>query len=123
MAEVMISSKTESDFSVFHDSKKQRYVQTREEKKAYPHLVGGERAYRLQEKLDVDNLAITLLSSQSKALQKDGWKYERVLRKGRRLRDLEKPNREYCTIDVINNRWKDQLLFSRPRSEQDEVSE
>lgn len=122
MAEVMIfpANNIEEvqvfEFSIFHDPKKQKYLQRKQEKKNCPHLVGGERAYRLQKQLDIENLAMTLLSEQSKILQRDGWKYDRVLRKGRRRHDLERPDREYCTLDVIDNAWKDQLLFSREKT-------
>ena len=101
---------SDEEWTVCIDHRKQKRVQRRIERKTCPHLIRAERARRLENKLNISNLATTLLGDTSHQLQLDGWIYTRVLRP----QDVydEEEGWEYTTIEDFN-KWGDKLLFRR----------
>ena len=90
-----------------------------------PRYVSENQAFTLQRDLDIAGLAPTLLSIESRNLQADGWKYDRVL-KGVTTTSpdgvetttpaaiLENTTTTEYTWLAVENKWGDRVLFSRP---------
>lgn len=98
------------------------WVTVEKKKKLKPKHLTRQKALVLQHDLDIAGLAETLLTVESKNLQDEGWKFDRVLR-GTFDDPLEPGNRkiepppvsdvfEYTWLPVPN-KWGDQALFSR----------
>ena len=83
--------------------------QKRDAKRAHPHLIQYGKAQALQRKLNIDNLANTLLSAHAHDIQCAGWIYSRVLRPGDPIPE-DNTDTKYTTLPV-NNEWGDLLLF------------
>ncbi len=69
-------------------------------------------ATRLQKKLNIALLADTLMSEFSQNLQKDGWRYYKVMRPTEKYEISVNPKMEYILLD-IPNMWNDKILFKR----------
>ena len=99
-------------WEIYNDQRKQKRKQKRDEYKQYPHLVRLQKANQLQQKLNIDNLASTLLGEEAHELQISGWRYRRVLRPNDDL--PQDQAMEYTTIDNIN-KWGDKILFCKEK--------
>lgn len=79
-------------------------------------IITADEAFRLQKIHNIDNLSNALMSTESIRLQKEGWRFLKVVKISTERTPPNSSTTEYQTID-IENEWKDKVLFSRKRKE------
>ena len=95
---------------------------TKKERKSRPvvtrHLSYAD-AMTLQKSLDIVGLAQLLTSVESKNLQADGWKFDRVLKgDGNQEEPVPEDTEVMCyTWLPVGNKWNDRALFSASAKE------
>ena len=113
-----------TEWTTVVDSRKLKREARRLERKKWesilqvcPHVVVPERAKRLQQRLNIDNLKERLLSEEWIEYQKQGWKYLNPLKPQRPNHSLitkDNETTEYSTLN-LDNGWGDRVLFYRTK--------
>ena len=87
--------------------------------RACPHVIVPQRAERLQQRLNIDNLKDRLLSDEWINYQKQGWVYLKTVKSQRLAEDpipFDDETTEYSTLE-LNNGWGDRALFYRQKAD------
>ena len=71
-------------------------------------IIDEKTAFEMEKKLNIDYLAEALLSDESVSIQKEGFRFLKLLRQGENIEFHQTNNKKLLPI---NNKWNDIIVF------------
>lgn len=87
-------------------------VDKKKEKRRHPRVLSEATCLRLERSLNTRNLSKCLMSTEARSLMADGYKFISVIPESGTY-DAVDP-RDDVKMLSIDNKWKDQAVFSKP---------
>lgn len=99
----------EAQLGYLNNEEKERFLKLKEE---IPHIMMPDHIRKIQQKLNIDELANRMLSDKWVEYQREGWVYDRVIKPDDPNSIPEDDGNEY-DIKELGTKWGDIVLFKR----------